>query len=146
MAKTKTSTKTEHEASDAINDPAKIKTGRFQRLGAVKVPQLKTLDDVPVFITITDAIKTEPKLNLNSKTGMQEETEIHIVRCVDLEADTGELRELVVGAALKSELEKYKGGNKAYVGLSFEITKHPPKEGRRAKQYSVFEIQGTPKA
>lgn len=113
----------------------------FKRLAPVTLPCLKHAEGTSIFVTFDSAILTTPKM----KKGMQVMDEegnpasISTARVVDMR--TGELATLVIGAMLKSELERYKGGNNAYVGLSFEIEKTAAKAGTRAKTYRVFEVE-----
>lgn len=113
----------------------------FKRLAPVTLPILKHPENTSIFVQVDSAIVTDPK----TKGGvpmLDEEgnpATISTVRVVDME--TGELMNYVVGAMLKSELQRYRGGNNAYVGLCFEIAKKAAAPGKRSKGYEIFEIE-----
>lgn len=134
MAKAKnTETVTDTAVSDA---PAPV---AFKRKGVVTVPVLKIEEGKSYFVHIRDAIKTKTVSEIDPKTGLSSDKEINIIPVVDLE--DGEIKEIVGGAILVSELKDYKGGNSQYMGLSFEIMKNPAKPGKRAKQWTIYEIE-----
>lgn len=133
--------KTEKQEALPSKASVPVQGGKFARVGAVSTAQLKLVDDVPVYVKITNPIDTQAK----KKGGVMEKDEngdprtIDILRVVNLE--TGEVQTMVSGKALSQRLKEYKGGNDQYVGLCFEITKKD--NGRRWKEYLVYEIDGT---
>lgn len=109
----------------------------FARLAPVTLPILKHADNTAVYVRFDGEMRTEPKMKggvpLNDEQGNP--ATITTARVVDL--TTGELMNYVVGAALKSELQRYAKG---YVGVCFEIQKTPAAAGKRSKGYTIFEI------
>ena len=119
-----------------------IKGGEYKRLCAVTVPTLKTLEDVPIHVKITRPVEIKPKLDKNGAQSVDDDgraLSIDILHCVNL--DTGEMVQVVAGKGLTMNLREYDGGNDAYVGRCFEITKHASPAGKRWKPYSVYEIE-----
>lgn len=122
-------------------------TPLYTRKAAVTVPTLKVLDDNTIYIhvrgpfeqkigqdkvTVKDAITGQERIEYVEKT-------LEILPITNL--NTGEMMQLVGNAVLVKELMSYKGGNQAYVGLAFEITKRKAKEGKRAKLFEIYEIE-----
>lgn len=121
------------------------KPGRFTRLGAVAVPQLKIKDGDTVYVKFTAPLVTNPKKTKSGALATDEDGSpitIDIASVINL--DTGELMHMVSGKALSQRLREYRGGNDKYVGLCFEITKKAKENGKRWKEYEVYEIDGTP--
>lgn len=106
----------------------------FKRVKAVTLPTRKMNVDEPAYLTI-NSIKITKSQNIDKTTG--EKLDLPVAQCIDLES--GELCEVVLGAALISTLvETYtlEGVN----GKSFEITKINKKAGKEYYSYTVFEI------
>lgn len=132
MAKPKTTEiETTQEAAPAVPT--------FTRKAVVTVPVLKIEEGVSYYVHIRDAIQTKIVSEMDPKTGLSSDKELNLLPVVDL--TTGEIKQIVAGAALVGELKDYKGGNSAYMGLSFEIIKNPAKPGKRAKQWTIYEIE-----
>lgn len=106
----------------------------FKRKRAVTVPTKKVNVDEPIYITITELAIKEDKKNLDKETG--EPKTLPVARAVDLE--TGELCEVVLGAALFGTLKETYGDEIA--GKSFEVTKKNKKAGKDYYSYIVHEI------
>ncbi len=120
---------------------------KFTRLGSVSSAQLKLEDDIPVYVKITNTVDVQAKkkrgvVQTDPEDGNSPLT-IDILKVVNLE--TGQVMQMVSGKALTQRLREYKGGNDAYVGLCFEITKKSKPKGssQRWKDYEVFEIDGS---
>lgn len=119
--------------------PHTPENSKYKRLASVMVPTLKMLEGVPVFVHVNQAIVEKEKVEKDEKSGLPVTKTIEILNITNL--DTGEIQAIVCGKALSQNLKDYKGGNQQYVGLNFEITKHPPAPGKRWKPYSLFEIE-----
>ena len=137
MAKSKTH---DNVAQEALPVPATPAGNRFKRLAAVAVPTLKFGDSETIYVHIVSAIESKPK-QIKKDDGTFEMGSIEVVSVVNL--DTGEIMSLVCAAALSKNLKDYKGGNQQYVGLDFEVTKHPTAPGKKWKPYSIFEIDAS---
>lgn len=110
----------------------------FKRKVAVMMPTLKIKEGETVYVQITQPIITK-QTAVKDDDGEMKLKDISVMNVCNLE--TGELMQMVPGKALEQNLKDYKGGNQAYVGLSFEITKHKAAEGKRWKPYTLFEIE-----
>jgi hypothetical protein len=109
----------------------------FKRIGAVTLPTLKTVDGKPEFIMVTGAIE-EKMTQGKDEDGKPVLKKISVMPIVNLQ--TGELMGMVPGKALVQNLKDYKGGNGAYIGLCFEVTKFAKAEGKTWKAWSIHEI------
>ncbi len=142
MAKAKPSKALEAKQKAMPSKPSKtISGGKFTRIRMVSGSQLKTRDNEPVYVKITNAIDVQAKLNKDKTPKLNEEGDpatINILKVVDLE--TGELATMVAGAALCDRLRTFDGGNEAYVGRCFEIVKKAAAPPARWKDYEIFEI------
>ena len=144
MAKNKNTSPADDAVQRDVSAALAAQPARFKRIGAVTVPTLKMEEGKPVYVKITGAIQTKPKMD---KGGIKLDengnpASISLVPVINL--DTGEIMTLVAGKGLEQNLKEYQGGGERYVGLCFEITKHPSAAGKRWKPYSIFEIDGTP--
>lgn len=110
----------------------------FKRIGNVTLPTLKITEGTPAFVLITGPIEEKPKADVQ-KDGTTLMKTISVMPIVNLE--TGEVMSMVPGKALEQNLKDYKGGNLQYVGLCFEVTKHPAAPGKKWKPWSIFEIE-----
>lgn len=118
---------------------------KFARVGNVALPTFKIEEGTPRYFRVLKPISVEmgkETVNQPDHTGrmvaVDVPKEIHVMEVQDLA--NGKSGKIVVGAVLKSELEKYKGGNSQYVALCFEIIKSAAKPGSRAKLYEIYEI------
>ena len=134
MAKDKKTT----ETASAAPIQRKGENPAFKRVGAVTLPTLKTVDGVPAYIMVTGEI-VEKMTQGKNDDGEIVAKKIRIMPVVNLE--TGELMTIVPGKALEQNLKDYKGGNKAYIGLCFEVTKYAKAEGKTWKAWSIHEIE-----
>jgi len=136
------------ESTENVFDGDNVAQGagtKFARVGFVSLNTLKLADNGSVFVRCLEpmAIKlTTQKEKQKDAQGVEREVEVEkeltIIRVQDLQDKTP--KQMVLGVVLGKELSAYKGGNQAYVGLCFEITKRPAAEGKRAKRYEIFEI------
>ena len=110
----------------------------FKRKAAVNLPVLKLEEGKPVFVHVTGPI-IEKMAPVKGEDGVERMKTILLCPVVELE--TGEIMQIVTGVNLAQTLRDYKGGNQAYVGLSFEITKLKSAPGKKWKPYSVFEVE-----
>lgn len=139
MAKNKNQTQNQSDVkTEAIVIPPRQGSSPFKRIASVTLPTLKVEEGKPVFVMITDAIVSKQTVGKDDE-GKPVLKMIDVMPIVNLE--TGELMTMVPGKALGQNLKDYKGGNGAYIGLCFELTKHPKPEGKRWKPWSIFEIQ-----
>lgn len=70
-----------------------------------------------------------------------EDSKFGPARVCEVEAPNGEVRLLITGEVLATALTR-SYPNEGYVGAWFQITKLPPKEGKRYADYSIVEIRG----
>ena len=111
--------------------------GKYQRTRSVTLPQLKLTDETPVYVRFMQPMFVS-KVIQKAKPGEAPKDPATVVMVTNIE--TGELMQLIVGAALKGILtEEYAGD--AYVDKNFEIVKHEKAPGRRYNTYSVYEIE-----
>lgn len=113
----------------------------FKRIAAVTLPCLKHAEGTTIAVMFDAPMMTTPKMKKGVAVLDEDGNPASITTARVVDLTTGELGTLVVGAMLKSEIERYKGGGNAYVGLCFEIEKSAAKAGTRAKTYRVFEIE-----
>ena len=112
--------------------------GEFKRIKAVTLPTFKLAIGEAYNILFQTAFTVGKKVK-GEKNDKGEDKEPPMVANV-VNMNTGELGQLIGNAALFGELnDSYP--NKGYVGKGFEITKMPPKEGRRAMRFQIFEIE-----
>lgn len=140
MASKKSASATEIKETvkqEALPIPQTPANAKYKRTGAVSVPSLKVAENVPVFVHVNGAI-FEKQSPIKGDDGVMVMKTLEIMTVTNLE--TGEIMSMVCGKALSQNLKDYKGGNQAYVGLDFEITKHSAAAGKRWKPYSIFEI------
>lgn len=111
--------------------------GKFTRTRSVTLPTLRLAEEGTVYVKITGPMTQSTVQQKPDKDGKVKEPAT-VAPVVNVE--TGELTQIIVGAALKGILgETYpKDG---YVDRSFEITKHGKAPGKRYNTYSVFEIE-----
>ena len=139
MAKSTKSTKgTEGE------DDAKPRAGTVEVEGVqyevvedVRVPNYRLPQDKPCALRILTPITSKQK-KIKGEDGVERIGTIVTARVLD--HATGETGEMVIGAALVSILKDYNGGNGAYVGCDFLVTKCKAPEGKRYKEYKVSRI------
>lgn len=127
------------ETTEAV--PARVVQGanpNFRRIGNVQTPTLKLVEGVAGYILVTGAMEEKPKGEVQKDGSIVMKT-ITTMPVVNLE--TGEVMTVVCGTALAQNLRDYKGGNLQYVGLCFEVTKHPAAPGKKWKPWSIFEIE-----
>lgn len=111
--------------------------GKYTRLRAVTLPTLRLVEETAVHVTITSPMAQSQVSQRPDKDGKVKEP---ATVCNVTDLDTGELTQIICGAALKGILnETYP--NDGYVKKSFEIIKHAKAAGKRYNTYSVFEIQ-----
>jgi hypothetical protein len=111
---------------------------KYKVIEHVRVPTIKIPENTPMALRILQAIQTK-QTKVKGEDGVERLKDIDTVRVMD--HDTGELGEIVVGAALGNILRDYGGGNGAYVGLDFLIEKGATQEGKRYKAYTVSRIE-----
>lgn len=110
--------------------------GKFKRTRALTLPTLKLVEEVAVNVTATGPMHVSTAQQRPGKDGkvMEPATVLPVVNL-----ETGEVTQIILGSVLKDILtETYP--KDAYVGKSFEITKHAKATGKRYNTYSVFEI------
>lgn len=141
MAKNKNTSAAKPEGmEDDKPAAAPVDDFQYETVGVVTLPQLKTLDGIPVYVRIDASIKTTPK---KTRTGAQATDEdgnplaISTVQVVDMR--TGEMASMVAGAALVQNL-KDAYPNDGYVGRCFRIVKQAV-PGKRWKGYDIREIK-----
>lgn len=133
MTKSKSSTEnTETEIKHAGTPFA------FKVIKKVRVGTLKIKDEGEVFIRALEAI-AQKQSPVKGDDEVMRMKEIDILRVTDL--TTNEVKDMVVGAALKSALLDFGGGNGKYIGNCFRIAKHKAREGKRFKDYEVDQIE-----
>lgn len=111
--------------------------GKYTRVRSVTLPTLKLIEEQTVHVTITSAMQVST-VTQKPKAGEQAKEPATVCNVTDL--DTGDIAQMICGAALKGVLnESYPKDE--YVGKSFEITKHAKAAGKRYNTYSVFEIE-----
>lgn len=129
-------------AAKVEQKPLPIGGGKYKRLAVVSGSQIKTHDNVPVYVKIVAPIERQPRLNKDKSPKLDDDGNpsfINVVKVVDLE--TGEVGSMVAGNVLADRLTTYQGGNERYVGLCFEITKLPKMDGKKWKDYRIHEIE-----
>lgn len=118
----------------------------FKRKASVILPVLKLENDQTCHIRILHPIiekVSQDEIEVTGPDGRKSKAVVektinvaHVQNLVD-----GEQYHMVLGAILASSLRDYQGGNLRYVGLCFEVTKMPPRPGKRAKDYSIHEVE-----
>jgi len=136
------------ESTENVFDGDTVAQGagtKFARVGFVSLNTLKLPDNGSVFIRCLEAMAVKPTIQKEKQKdaqGVEREVEVEreltLIKVQDLQDKTP--KQMVLGVVLAKELAAYKGGNLAYVGMCFEVTKRPAAEGKRAKRYEVFEI------
>jgi len=104
----------------------------------VRVPTLKIDEDGEYFVKCLEGIQTKSTPS-KGEDGVVRMKEIDTLRIVDL--TTGAVQDVVVGAALKSTLLDFNGGNGQYIGCCFRIVKRKAAAGKRFKNYEVDQIE-----
>lgn len=136
--------------SEAVKSEEVVVTGlppKFKRVGAVTVPTLKVEEGDTVHFYVRGEFQEKATKNKETvrdpitgvETIVYKDVILDILPIVNLE--TSEIMQLVGGTVLVKELKNYNGGNKAYVGKSFEVLKKSAKPGSRAKLYEIYEIE-----
>jgi hypothetical protein len=121
--------------AQAKQDGAKVPV-KFRRVKQITRPVLKLMPENPVYVKITAEIHTG---NSAAKAGSdgQQMKPAQIANIINLE--TGEEMQLIFPAVLERiMLDQYPGGE--YVGQSFEIVKHAPRDGKRYSTFDVCEV------
>ena len=111
--------------------------GKYPRTRSVTLPTLRLVEETAVFVTVTAPMAVSQVAQRPDKDGKVKEPAT-VMPVTNM--DTGEVTQIIVGAALKGILTETYPKN-GYVGLSFEITKHGKAAGKRYNTYSVFEIE-----
>lgn len=121
-------------ALPAMTDPAFTPAGTNRSVRIKKrisIPVLSFQAGDTIFCQFSEAIRvSEVKDDTFS-------TPARVAEIVSLE---GEVRILIVGEVLNSELDRAYP-DQGYVGLWFSITKLPPREGKRYSDYAIAEIE-----
>lgn len=124
---------TQVEENAAVAAPAtKLK---FTVKKRVTLPLIKPKLDVPVFIKINEPVFVGKKLESGASKDMEAAT---LANVTDLE--TGEEAQIIVPSVLAG-IFKDEYADDAYVGLSFQLTKHPKVSGKRYHNFTVVEIE-----
>lgn len=131
------------KANQAVG-AAQVQPGRaFKVVRNVTLPVFKLEIEVPIYVTIKDAMrvsnakKGETESGKGAKAGGKQMEPATVCTAVDLM--TGEVKTLILSAVIKSIFtEDYPGD--AYVGKSFCLVKHAKKEGKNYFNFSVDEI------
>jgi hypothetical protein len=112
------------------------KDSKYKVLRNVTMPTLKLELEVPAHVKATGEYFTG-KAQKPGKDGkaMEPATVLPVIN-----VDTGEVAQLILGAALKSILEETYPAH-AYVDRAFRIVKHDKQAGKRYFTYSVDEIE-----
>lgn len=130
------SSKKKSSTKPAAAVPVASRDSKFKVLRNVTMPTLKMQLETPIYVKFTAPhfIGRTQK----PKAGEEAQKPATVISCVNLE--TGEVCQLVLGAALVSVLDEMYP-NDTYVGRSFRIVKHPKVEGKRYFTYSVDEVE-----
>lgn len=120
--------------------PARTAKGRkFATVRNVTLPLLRVEIEQPVYITVKDEMRVSTAKNKKKAGDGKDMDPATVVTVIDLGDDEGEVKTMIVSAAVKSIWdEEYPGG--AYVGKSFCLVKHAKKEGKNYFNFSVDEI------
>ena len=130
MAKSK---KKRSESAPVVAAPA---GGKYTRTRSVTLPTLKLVEEQTAYVKIISPMVVS---NVTQKPKAGEAPKEPATVCQVANVETGELAQMICGAALKGVLnESYP--EDGYVGKSFEVTKHAKAPGKRYNTYSVFEI------
>lgn len=118
----------------------------FKRVAAVTLPTLKVENEQTVYIRVLHPIlekRSEDQVEITNPDGTKGKATVEkIVNVATVQnLQDGEQYHMVLGAILATQLKDYKGGNSQYVGMCFEVTKLPPRPGKRAKDYSIHQIE-----
>lgn len=109
----------------------------FKVLKKLTYPQMKLVNDVPVYFLFKGTMFQGKKIVVTDPKEKQKEPPI-LARGVDM--TTGEECEMICNAVLESVLkEEYP--DDTYVGKGFEIIKHKKVEGKAYNRFSVSEIE-----
>lgn len=111
--------------------------GKFKRMRSVTLPTFRLEEEKTIYVTIDSPMAVSSFAGKPDKDGKAKEP---ATVCTVTNVETGEIGHIIVGAVLKGILnETY--AKDAYVGKSFEITKHAKANGKRYNTYSLFEIE-----
>jgi hypothetical protein len=145
-----TETEKETGTAVAVAEAPKMGTGlvgsnfalngmKFKVIEQVTMPLLKQGDNEAVYVKILSKVFVGKEIK-NKRTGEVEQKPAQMVNVVNLE--NGRPMQYIVNAVLEgtwNDNPKYANG--AYVGKSFGILKLPQGEGKRYKNFEVFEIE-----
>jgi hypothetical protein len=131
MAKAKSKGTKEKESAPVASSAGR----KFKVTRNVTLAVLSCKIEEPVYVKIT----TEMRIGREMKAGVGEAKKAPATLCTVVDLESGEVRELIVAAVVKSVFEEnYPDG--AYVGKSFCLVKHAKKEGKNYFNFSVDEI------